>query len=490
MHAEGQQSRYHNASASRDSGVPTLARLNHAVLLVCLSCVLTPTSLRAETLEDQVRAMHSEIERLHQEIEALREEVRRVNGARTSTEMLRQAVHSEEGTAVLPSRSSNAPETQEEQAPSPSEVVPMLQAQVAEQAQTKVESNSRLPVKFFGAVVASTFFNSGAANWPDIPNLVGVPAGPALSGGSFNFSLRQSRLGAIVQGVTVGSLKATGFFGLDFYGGNPSGLTIGAPRILYAYLRLEGEHSALEVGQDEMILAPKNPTSLAALAVPDLFRSGNLYLRVPQVRLEHTLRVRKRSELLAVGGILAPVGAYGFYDTYSLGRSRFPAGQARLAWLARPGGPGEQPAWEVGVSGHYGRERTTAGLTESWASALDFDVRTGRLGFGGEGFVGRNMGALGGSLGQFGKSVGGYLEGRLRATRRLGFNAGYGTDHLFDRLAYPTPLIKNESIFANAIYQFTPELQASFEYRWLATTPNQGPVRYNNLFDIVFAYSF
>jgi hypothetical protein len=48
----------------------------------------------------------------------------------------------------------------------------MLQTQVAELAQTKVESTTRLPVKLFGTVHAGVFANSDNANWLDNPNIV------------------------------------------------------------------------------------------------------------------------------------------------------------------------------------------------------------------------------------------------------------------------------------------------------------------------------
>src|SRR5262245_26250522 len=50
--------------------------------------------------------------------------------------------------------------------------VEMVQTQVAELAQVKVESESRMPVKVFGTVHAGVFANSANPNWLDNPNLV------------------------------------------------------------------------------------------------------------------------------------------------------------------------------------------------------------------------------------------------------------------------------------------------------------------------------
>src|SRR5260370_17165275 len=100
---------------------------------------------------------------------------------------------------------------------------------------------------------------------------------------------------------------------MDFFGGNPrldSGGFIGPPRLIYAYARLEGNSTAFEFGEDEMILAPRNPTSLAALAIPGLYLSVNLYARLPQARVEHKFAFEDLGEFQVTAGILAPLGGY------------------------------------------------------------------------------------------------------------------------------------------------------------------------------------
>src|SRR5207244_1326280 len=159
-----------------------------------------------------------------------------------------------------------------------------------------------------------------------------------------------------------------------------TGTKLGLARLLYGYVRLDGEKTAFEIGQDHMVLAPKNPTSLMGSAFPTLYRSGNLYLRAPQVRAERTIASGDFGQIRAVGGIMAPIAgdfggpgsSYQFVPPNLAGeRSRTPAVQSRLSWRATPAGPYEQPQWEVGVSGHYGRERYGTVVTPSWATAVD-----------------------------------------------------------------------------------------------------------------------
>jgi hypothetical protein len=461
--------------------------------------MLWAAPLQAQTQEEEMRAMRLELQQLRQELDSLRDEVRQMKAPAAPAEVAGghpQAATNQEtaqGLTQPAAQSGSAEET------SVADALPLLQAQVAEQAQTKVESNSKLPVKIFGTIVSNTFFNTGEVNWLDNPNIV-VPAPVSLPAGSFSSTLRQSRIGAVVEGPTIGSANANGFFAVDFLGGIPNfqtGQVMGIPRLLYAFVRVEGAKTVLEVGQDHMILAPRNPTSLAAMSFPDLYRSGNLYLRAPQVRVEHTFTAGKSGDFLAAGGILAPIAgdfasnSFTFVPPNLAGeRSRWPALEARLAWRARPANAGEEKGWEIGISGHYGRERYVAGITPSWATALDFDAHSGRVGFGGEWFVGRNLDAFGGALGQLAKSTGGFFEGRLRATSRLEFNTGLGKDRLFDLRGFPAALTGNTSVYANTIFRWTPELASSVEYRWLSTVPAQGEARRNNHINFVLAYSF
>jgi len=374
--------------------------------------------------------------------------------------------------------------------------VSLLAAQVAEQAQTKVGSASRLPVRLFGMVHSSTSVNSGEANWLENPNLVAAaPAG--LDTGSFSSTLRQSRLGVAIDGPAVGRFQASGVLLVDFFGGIPAfqtGPVMGLPRLLYGFARLDDGRTAIEVGQDEMILAPRNPTSLAATAFPSLFRSGNLYLRVPQARVEHVVVTGAASRLRVTSGLVAPVAgdfanpAYTFVPPALAGeRSRWPGLQAHVGWSH---GNANASGVSVGVSGHYGRERQAQRTDRNWAAAVDFDVRVGRIGAAGEFFAGDRVDMFGGALGQQGRSAGGFLEGRVQATERLAFVGGGGTDRVRDARGRGLALDRNTSLFGNATYRLTPELAAAFEYRWLSTRPAFGADRRNHHLNWVLAYEF
>src|SRR4029453_9735243 len=134
--------------------------------------------------------------------------------------------------------------------------------------------------------------NSGEGNWPENPNLVGNPSTESGARGSMSATARQGRVGLEGGGIDVGNWQASGTIIADFLGGVPgfqTGTVMGLPRLLYAFGRVESDRTAIEVGQEHAILAPRDPTSLAALSFPLLFRSGNLSLRVAQARAEPQL---------------------------------------------------------------------------------------------------------------------------------------------------------------------------------------------------------
>ncbi len=435
-----------------------------ALLLPCTAAAARPQPEPPPAVREEIAALRAELHRLRGEVEALREEVRH-----------QRATPAGAGAPVT------APPALE-----------MLGTQVAELARVKVESLSTLRARLFGTIHSHLFTNTGEANWLDLPNLVPARV-PGLPPGSFSATLRQSRLGLAVDGPTVGGLRASGTIVADFFGGIPgfqTGQPMGLPRLLVAFARLEGERTAALIGQDHAVLAPRDPTSLASLAFPALFRSGNLYLRVPQVRLERTIV----EGLRVTGALLAPVGGDLAGEDYrfvppALGgeRSRRPALQAHLGY-ARASEDARR-ALEIGVSGHHGWERQGERLADSWAAAVDFAARRDWLGVAGELFRGENVDAFGGATGLPARAAGGWAELRVLPADRWSLNVGAGVDRVV-RVAPALPRTCNRGAYANAIFAVTPELRASLEYQWLGTRPGQGAERRNHHLAWVFAYEF
>lgn len=358
--------------------------------------------------------------------------------------------------------------------------VELLQAQVEELSQTKVESASRMPVRLFGAIVSNTVINSGVANWLENPNLVDAGE-PAVEPGSFTSTLRQSQIGLNVGPMPVGRFTASGAMVADFFGGTPgfvTGTVFGLPRIVYAFARLEHAGTAIVVGQDHNLLAPRDPTSLAAQAFPLLFRSGNLYLRSPQVRVE-----QRAAGFTFKGGIAAPVaadasGIYVFAPTAGAGeRSRRPAIEGRVDYTL--GSPDRSAEVTVAASARRGWRKPTDTLRETTSYAADFNARVGRVGAAGEFFDTDDAAEFGAAVAQPRAARGGWVEGRLRLTTKLSANGGFGMDEVRERVAAATRQ-ENRSAFGNVIFDLTPEVALSMEYRWLETRLGQALAKRTN----------
>jgi len=423
-----------------------------------------------------------------QELAAMREELARL---RAEVDALKQAMGTRTAGPAAPGAAATPGAPQAVSAETAA-AVSVLQTQVQELAQVKVESDSRLPIKIFGTILSNTFYNSDEANWLENPNIVNRFGGFTGRPGSFSSTLRQSRIGLAINGPDVGGAKASGRVIVDFFGGTPAfntGQVMGLPRLLYAFARIDGEKTALEVGQDHMMLAPRDPTSLAALSFPDLFRSGNLYLRVPQARVEH-----KFGGLTVMGGIVAPIAGdfeedfYVFVPPAGAGeRSKMPAVQAHVGYKS---GDDEMRQFAIGFSGHYGRERVGQVNEKSYAGAVDFNLQGGRIGAAGEFFYGENIDQFGGSINQNAKSAGGWAEARFRVSDRLSINGGFGLDKLPDDEFVTLARRENRSIFSNVIFKLTPEVSTSVEYRFLSTLFRLDDRHENHHVNWVFSYTF
>ena len=425
-----------------------------------------PVTVASPAAPDVVSAltdMRDEIVRLRAEIGALRDEVRSLGGPAGTSPV---AVRTIAGNVDRVTQVSAVP------VPADQPQLEVLQSQIEELSQSKVESSSRLPLKLFGTILSNTAYNSDEANWLESPNIVNQAGAGGVRTGSFTSTLRQSRIGLNVGSFDVGGAKASGTVIFDFFGGVPNfqtGTVMGLPRLIYAFARLDGQHTALQVGQDQTMFAPRDPTSLAAFSFPDLFRSGNLYLRAPQVRVEQKFG----ANWTVKGGIVAPVAgdfasAYEFAPAPGAGeRSERPALETHLGFASGDADAASEVA--LGLSGHYGWLRQASGLGESWGVSADVNVRVGRVGFGGELFDGENLVQFGGGISQPGRSAGGWFEGRLRVASRTAVNAGMGLDRPRGAGAVTRLRRENTSAFANVVISLTPELKTSLEYRWLET---------------------
>lgn len=325
-----------------------------------------------------------------------------------------------------------------------------LRQAIATEAESGVHTRSRVAIELSGRVLMNVFANSKETNNADVPMFrKQVPDGSPKGG--LGMSVRQTSLAAALTAQDVLGGTFLGDLDVDFFGGqvpSPGGRTFPLMRIRTARAIIEWERSSLLIGQEQPLIAGRNPVSLASLGTPNFSYAGNLWLWLPQIRygVERGATLRNKWEfavLAPTSGQPANFFATGF-DAAERSKTPFLQQRTSLAW-----GSEENPV-ELGLGFHLGavNDKLENGATSD-AVTVDFIVPVGeRFEFRGEAFKGRALAGLGGGgIGQnFGidslsplASVGGWVQFNYEHSPRLLLGAGYGFDDPDDDAA-PTLL--------------------------------------------------
>jgi hypothetical protein len=232
--------------------VPACALIASSFLPAANAAAQSRTDPPANNVRQDIATLRAEVERLRAELQELRALVAADRAATPQADEVAHPAPAETDTPIDPAVA--APQ----QAVDPQASLEMLRTQVAELAEIKVESSSRMPIKVFGTIHTNAFANSATPNWMDSPNLVNLPPADGHAG-SFSATLRQTRIGLLIDGPTLNGVRSNATVAMDFFGGIPgfaTGQVMGLPRLLVAFARFEGQRTAVEVGQDHMILDP------------------------------------------------------------------------------------------------------------------------------------------------------------------------------------------------------------------------------------------
>ena len=109
-----------------------------------------------------------------------------------------------------------APSAVAEQVNRQQEEQEVLQAEVKQHNQTKVESVSKYPVRVYGLVLFNTFSNAGLVDEPDLPSMA-LPRPPGQSHGSIGASFRQTVLGVTANGPQLFGARTSADLSIDFF---------------------------------------------------------------------------------------------------------------------------------------------------------------------------------------------------------------------------------------------------------------------------------
>lgn len=375
------------------------------------------------------------------------------------------------------------------------------------------------PVKLdlYGVILANSYWNSSGVVGSDVPLWTVSGTDPRAGDKELGMTARQSRFGLRLTAPDVGSAKLNAVLELDFFGSLPNGgqkASFGQARVRLANLKLDWKNASFTAGQDWIILAPLNPTTLGHFAVVGLAASGNVWLRYPQLRMEVTGK-RGEAKLGLTAGLLRPVGgsdpseAGALIDTAGAGeRSGFPFVQAR-AFYARPM---RGKTLGVGLSAHYGKESYKFGTTAitkdeatTWAAAADFQAPLGdALSVQGEIFTGTNLDSFQGGVNQ-GVATndalatataidakGGWVQVSFAPPghKKLSFHLAYGIDDPDDNALKAGQRAKNSTLMASVFYKPTANFQWALEYSRLNTEYRLGQTNDASILNLAFAFSF
>jgi hypothetical protein len=373
----------------------------------------------------------------------------------------------------------------------------LMNGQIQEQSQTKVESGSKYRVRLSGIVLFNTSVTRGAVDNLDFPQIA-MPAAPQVSG-AFSGSLRQSEIGVEAFGPDLAGAHTSANLNFDFAGGFPNtsnGAAFGIVRLRTGNVRFDWPDTSIVAGQDSLFFAPLTPTTLTSLAIPALSYTGNLWSWTPQIRVEHHISLSENSRLLLQAGILdsltgdMPVAEYRYPTAGE--QSGQPAYAAHIGWTRRAFGKD----LAIGAGGYYGRQNWGFGRNvDGWAGITDVTVPLGNMfDLSGEFYRGRAVGGLGGGVGQSlllsGNisdpfttirgldSMGGWVQLKFTPTSKLEVNFAYGQDNPFANELRSSPastyyygysISRNRSPFVNFIYHVRSDVLFSVEYRRLQT---------------------
>ncbi len=440
------------------------------VLFLCLPAFLQAQSKsemqqvleRLERLEEQNRALFAEVQSLRKELAA--------SGA----------------TAAEPAPAE----------PPVEERVAVAEHRIDEQAQSKVESEHRLPVQLTGMLLFNAFLNGQSSNNQGYP-VTAAPSAGQTSGGA---TLRQSVIGLKFQGPDIfAGGKISGSVYMDFFDGLATTQTQ-FMRLRIASLDFNWKNTTFSVGQDKPIISPREPNSIAQVGVSPLTGAGNLWQWEPQARIE------QRFALGADSGLRAQVGVF----QTSEGSNAIPAEYQSSLAGARPGLEGRFEFWrefgegrriEVAPGFHVSSSHVAGQSIPSDVYSVDWLIRpASRFDFSGMFFGGENVAVLGSlrqgivfvepGMAHAVSSMGGWAQLSFRATGRLSFNFYTGLQDDRNKDLLSGGIAKNQVYAGNVMYRFGQNVIASFEASQTRTTYLGSGTRLNPHYDLAFAYLF
>jgi uncharacterized protein (UPF0335 family) len=428
-----------------------------------LALYLAPVTLYAQTqTTPDLAKILERLDRLEQENRALTEQVR--------------AVQAQLGTPAPPQS------TVEER-------LDIQQQRTEEQAQTKVESSQKFPIRFTGMALFNAFMNSKQSGGVDYP-VIAAPTGPGHDGAT----VRQTILGLEFAGPrAIWGGKVTGSVYMDFF----AGTTNSAMRIRTASIEIAWKDRSVMAGLEKPIFNPREPSSLAQVGISPLTGAGNLWLWLPQVRFEQDVRFNGSTGVRAQVGVVQTreIGPYEGTVTPEAAR---PAAEGRFNFYHNLD---EERRLEIAAGFHTSTTHAGGFSIPSNLFSMDWFFNPWkRVEFSGVFYSGQNIADLGSGTRQgfaiyrsYAYAVpsrGGWGQLTLHTLPRLDFHLFTGQVDDANHELEVGSIGKNLLFGGNAYFRVAPNVLVGLEASQLRTMYLGQGVRINNHYDLALAYLF
>jgi hypothetical protein len=362
----------------------------------------------------------------------------------------------------------------------------------ADLTQTKVEASQKFPIRIVGMALFNAFLNSRQSGGVDYPT-VAAATGPRRGGAT----VRQSVIGLEYRGPeTAGGGRVSGSAYMDFFVGvnNPTF------RIRTASIAVDWKTRGVLVGLEKPIFNPREPDSLAQVGISPMTGTGNLWLWLPQARVQQNVAFGRMSGVRAQLGVLqtrevAPFGGSGFSEPLETAR---PALEGRFEFYHRLDGERRleiAPGFHKSTTHAAGQRIPSNIVSADWF----FNPHT-RLELSGAFYSGRNTAPLGngyqqGFLMRGGaaiavRSIGGWGQLTVRAAPRVDLHLFTGEQDDDDRDLIVGRIGRNRQFGANLFYRLAPNVLLGLESSQVRTSYIGQSLRINNHYDVALAYYF
>jgi hypothetical protein len=349
---------------------------------------------------------------------------------------------------------------------------------------TITTGDSNIKVLFGGSIVGDFMFNTARPVAPGTPFFLTPRPIAGFNQQTFDANARQSVLFAYVKGPDVCGFEAGGVVAVCFYDGSIIQDIYGVLP-LQAYAQLKNDDWRFAAGLQFDIFNPLNPT---VLPFSYLGGSGNAGAGFPaQARAERYIHLDNETQITVTAGLSNPVSTTVNNNLVISEDNGWPNVEGRVALglgcLSGEGPLAHRP-FELGLSGVIGQLRTTNPFQNQVIAGiwgLGSDCRwaaNDHWGVQGEVFVGQTLGAYTAGILQNVNAAtfagvhtaGGWAEVYYYiCPETLHTHFGYGIDDPLDSDLAPGQPVRNETYFANLIWDPSKYFRWGFEVTYRKT---------------------